>query len=94
MVLARGIADWEAHVTTPVTRMISNWAGLRTFSPDGNLAIGPAPEDPSFLWSAGQGGYGFQTAPAASRLLADLVAGTRPQLAPDIIAALDPARYR
>ena len=78
MVLATGIAGWEAHVTTPVTRMIANWAGLRTFSPDGNLVIGPAPEDPAFLWCAGQGGYGFQTAPAASRLLADLAGGRAP----------------
>jgi len=93
MVLATGIAGWEAHVTTPVTRMIANWAGLRTFSPDGNLVIGPAPQDPDFLWCAGQGGYGFQTAPAASQLLADLVAGHPPEIDAQSRAALDPARY-
>ncbi len=93
MVLAQGIASWEAHVTTPVTRMIANWAGLRTFSPDGNPVIGPAPEDPGFLWCAGQGGYGFQIAPAASRLLADLAGGRAPQIDPATVAALDPARY-
>lgn len=93
MVLAEGIAGWEARVTTPVTRMIANWAGLRTFSPDGNLVIGPAPRDPAFLWFAGQGGYGFQTAPAASRLLADLAGGRAPEIDPQTVAALDPARY-
>ncbi|MCB1358640.1 MAG: FAD-binding oxidoreductase [Maritimibacter sp.] len=93
MTLAEGIAGWEAHVTTPVTRMLANWAGLRTFSPDGNLAIGPAPGDPRFLWCAAQGGYGFQTAPAASQLLADLAAGTAPALDPATVAALSPARY-
>ncbi len=93
MVLATGIAGWEAHVTTPVTRMLANWAGLRTFSPDGNLVIGPAPQDRDFLWCAGQGGYGFQTAPAASRLLADLVADRPPEIDAETRAALDPARF-
>jgi len=93
MVLAEGIAGWEAHVTTPVTRMLANWAGLRTFSPDGNLVIGPSPHDPAFLWFAGQGGYGFQTAPAASQLLADLVAGRPSAIDAETRAALDPARY-
>jgi len=93
MVLATGIAGWEAHVTTPVTRMIANWAGLRTFSPDGNLVLGPSPQDPDFLWCAGQGGYGFQTAPAASQFLADLVAGTPSPLDGVTRAALDPARF-
>ena len=93
MVLAEGIAGWEAHVTTPVTRMIANWAGLRTFSPDGNLVIGPAPVDPAFLWCAGQGGYGFQTAPAASQLLANLAGGRPPEIDPGTVAALDPARF-
>lgn len=93
MVLAEGIAGWEAHVTTPVTRMIANWAGLRTFSPDGNLVIGPAPDDPSYLWFAAQGGYGFQTAPAASQLLADLASGRAPAIDAETVAALSPARY-
>ena len=92
-VLAQGIAGWEAHVTTPVTRMIANWAGLRTFSPDANLVIGAAPDDPTFLWCAGQGGYGFQTAPAASLLLADLAGGRAPGIDPDTVAALSPGRF-
>ena len=93
MVLATGIARWEAHVTTPVTRMIANWAGLRTFAPDRNLVIGPDPSDPTFLWCAGQGGYGFQTAPAASRFLADLVAGRSPEIDSATQRAILPARF-
>lgn len=88
MTLAEGLARYEAHVTTPVTRLLSNWAGLRTFAPDRQLVLGPDPRDASFVWCAGQGGYGFQTAPAASRLLADLVAGNPPEFDADTLAAL------
>ncbi len=93
MTLAEGIAGWEAHVTTPVTRMISNWAGLRTFAPDNNLVIGPAPTDDTFLWFAGQGGYGFQTAPAASQLLADRAAGRPPSIDKATQSATSPTRF-
>jgi D-arginine dehydrogenase len=93
MVLAEGIARYEAHVTAPVTRMLSNWAGLRTFSPDRQLVLGPAPQDPQFIWCAGQGGYGFQTAPAASAHLADLMGGRPSVLDKTTQAALNPARF-
>ena len=94
MVLAEGLARYAAHVTAPVTRMLANWAGLRTFAPDRQLVIGPDPADPAFLWSAGQGGYGFQTSPAASLLLADLAGGRHPELDPATVARLSPARFR
>ena len=93
MVLAEGLARYEAMVTEPVTRMISNWAGLRTFAPDRVLVIGPDPAVPDFFWLAGQGGYGFQTAPAASQLAADLIAGHAPALDAATVAALSPARF-
>lgn len=92
MVLAEGLARYEAHVTEPVTRMLSNWAGLRTFAPDRNLVLGPDPSDETFVWMAGQGGYGFQTAPAASKLVADLVGGRAPALERAMIAKLTPDR--
>ena len=92
MVLAEGLARYEDMVTEPVTRLLSNWAGLRTFAPDRCLVIGAAPQDPAFFWLAGQGGYGFQTAPAASQLVADLVAGRPSELGADLVAALSPAR--
>lgn len=93
MTLAQGIALYEARVTTPVQRMISNWAGLRSFAPDRNLVIGRAPQDATFFWMAGQGGYGFQTAPAASHLLADIAAGRAPELDAATCAALSPGRF-
>ncbi len=91
--LATGIARYEEHVTTPVSRLLANWAGLRTFAPDRNLVIGPDPADSSFMWMAGQGGYGFQTAPAASKLLADLAGGSAATLDTVTCAALSPARF-
>jgi D-arginine dehydrogenase len=93
MVLAEGLARYEEMVTEPVTRLLANWAGLRTFAPDRVLVIGRDVREPQFFWLAGQGGYGFQTAPAASRLAADLIGGRVPELPKELIAALSPARF-
>ncbi len=92
MVLAEGLARYEDMVTEPVTRVETNWAGLRSFVADGTLVLGPDPSDPSFIWSAAQGGYGFQTAPAASQLVADLVTGASPRLDAAVVKALTPDR--
>ena len=94
MVLAEGLARYEAMVTEPVTRLETSWAGLRSFSPDRALVLGRDPAQPDFVWVAGQGGYGFQTAPAASKLVADLVAGRPSELDDDTIAGLTPDRFR
>lgn len=94
MVITEGLAKYEAHVTEPVMRILSNWAGLRTFAPDRKLVLGPDPSEPRFVWCAGQGGYGMQTAPAASRLLADLVLGHCSELPADTVLALSPERFR
>ncbi|WP_347312633.1 NAD(P)/FAD-dependent oxidoreductase [Defluviimonas sp. SAOS-178_SWC] len=93
MVLAEGLARYEEMVTEPVTRLLASWAGLRTFAPDRVLVIGPDPAVPSFFWLAGQGGYGFQTAPAASRLAADLLGGGSPEIDAETITALSPKRF-
>lgn len=93
MVLAEGLARYEANVTEPVTRLLSSWAGLRTFSRDRALVLGPDVGEPSFIWCAGQGGYGMQSSPAASQLLADLVGGTASELSASTIAALSPKRF-
>ena len=93
MVLAEGLARYEDMVTEPVTRVISNWAGLRSFAPDRVLVIGRDLRCPDFFWLGGQGGYGFQTAPAASQLAADLILGRRPDIPGDLVAALSPARF-
>ena len=93
MVLAEGIARFEKMITHPVERMTTNWAGLRTFSPDRSLVIGSASENRQFFWLCGQGGYGFQTAAAASRLAADLILGRQCELSVDLCAALSPDRF-
>jgi D-arginine dehydrogenase len=93
-VLAEGIARYEEAVDAPVTRLLAKWAGLRTFARDRTLVLGPDPLDTSFVWSAGQGGYGFQTAPGAARLVADLVGGRASELSAGDVAALRPDRLR
>ncbi len=93
LTLAEGIARFEAVTTTTVRRLESSWAGLRTFSPDRSLVIGPDPDKPTFFWLAGQGGYGFQSSPAASRLVADLIAGRPSEIDRKSIAAMSPTRF-
>jgi glycine/D-amino acid oxidase-like deaminating enzyme len=93
MVLAEGLARYEEMVTEPVTRLLASWAGLRTFAPDRVLVIGPDAGEPRFFWLAGQGGYGFQTSAAASRLAADLIGGRAPELEAGLVAQLSPARF-
>ena len=94
LTIAEGLARYEAMVDTPVTRVTATWAGLRTFSPDKSLVIGPDPEDAAFFWCAGQGGYGMQTSPAAAECLAAHVTGASHTLDRDVVAQLAPARFR
>lgn len=94
MVLAEGLARYQEAVTAPVTRLLASWAGLRTFAPDRTPVVGFDPTCPGFFWLAGQGGYGFQSAPAIAGLVAALIGGTAPDLDKDIVAALAPDRFR
>jgi glycine/D-amino acid oxidase-like deaminating enzyme len=91
--LAEALARYQDYVTEEVTRPLSSWAGLRTFAPDRNLVLGAAPQEESFIWAVGQGGYGFFTAPAASQLVADTALGRRSQLDAETVAQLSPARF-
>lgn len=93
LTLAEGIDRYSQVVTTEVTRITANWAGLRTFAPDRTLVIGPDAAEPSFVWCAGQGGYGFQTSPGASQLLADLVTDKPSALPQSTQNALSPKRF-
>lgn len=69
-------ADRVEQATTLAIRRISHsWAGLRSFVADELPVIGEAPEAPGFFWCAGQGGAGFQTAPALSAIAAAAVLG-------------------
>jgi glycine/D-amino acid oxidase-like deaminating enzyme len=93
MVLAEGLERYQAFSTAPVTRLLANWAGLRSFAPDRALVIGRDAAQPDFLWLAGQGGYGFQTAAAASELLAQIATGAPTTLDRATVSALSPARF-
>jgi D-arginine dehydrogenase len=65
----------EQATTLTIRRITHSWAGLRSFAPDELPVIGHAAGAPGFVWCAGQGGYGFQTAPALSRIAASAVLG-------------------
>lgn len=71
--IATGIHRIEEATTMTIRRPASTWAGLRTFSRDGELAIGRDAACPAFFWLAGQGGYGIQSAPGAGLLAAALL---------------------
>jgi D-arginine dehydrogenase len=60
-----------------VRRVDASWAGLRTFAPDRAPVVGFDPDSPRFFWFAGQGGYGFQLAPALAEAGAAMLAGQR-----------------
>ena len=69
-------ADRVGQATTlPIRRISHSWAGLRSFAPDELPVVGEAAGAPGFIWCAGQGGAGFQTAPALSRIAAAAVLG-------------------
>jgi len=65
----------ERATTLSVPRINSKWAGLRTFAPDRAPVIGFDDRVEGFFWLVGQGGFGIQTAPAASELAAALAMG-------------------
>ena len=84
--------------TLEVRRIVSRWAGLRSFVDDHCLVIGPDVDLDGFYWVAGQGGYGIQTSPAVARTIAALATGRD---VPDDLRALglkrsdiDPARLQ
>ncbi|HEX7709515.1 MAG TPA: FAD-dependent oxidoreductase [Sphingomonadaceae bacterium] len=78
------VVDWR------VAAVEHKWAGLRSFAPDRLPVYGFDSRKPGFFWFAGQGGFGIQTAPAAARLVAQLLLGLP---ADEVTAALDPGRY-
>ena len=54
------------------------WAGLYEMTPDHNPIIGQSGDVDGFFTIAGFSGHGFQHAPAAGRILADLISGRDP----------------
>ena len=80
----QGVVDW------PVEAVERKWAGLRSFAPDRLPVYGFDPEAPGFFWCVGQGGFGIQTAPAASRLAAALLLG---EALDEDLQHIDPAMF-
>ncbi len=91
--IAIAIDRMQQALDISVRRVERSWAGLRTFTPDRSLAIGRDGAAEGFFWCVGQGGYGIQTAPAAGRLVSDLISGRDPGLARPILSAIDPRRF-
>ncbi|HEY2068409.1 MAG TPA: FAD-binding oxidoreductase [Rhizomicrobium sp.] len=85
----------EQATNLTINRIRKRWAGLRSFAPDRSPVIGFDSAQPGFFWLAGQGGYGIQTAPAASKLAAALVRGEPlgAELS-GIVTSLSPERFR
>ena len=90
--VAAAIDQLNTATTFAVRSVTSTWAGLRTFAPDRALVLGPHPDAASFLWCAGQGGFGIQTAPAVARTIAAIAGGTAAPVADAALAASSPAR--
>ena len=62
--------------TMEIKRIDHTWAGLRSFVGDKTPVVGADPAEPSFIWCAGQGGYGIMTSPAMGQATAAAAAGT------------------
>jgi D-arginine dehydrogenase len=78
------VSDWRIEAVE------HSWAGLRSFAPDRLPVYGADPQQAAFVWFAGQGGFGIQTAPAAARLTAQRLLGHG---ADAMTAAIDPAMF-
>ncbi len=96
--IARAIDLINEATSLSIRTVRSSWAGLRTFSPDDTMVLGPDPDDPSFVWCVGQGGIGIQTSPAAGFLVADLTLDGEPGLTFDQVnvdvEAFDAGRFQ
>ena len=73
--IATGIWRIEQATTLRIRRPTRTWAGLRTFTPNGDLAGGFARDAEGFFWLAGQGGYGIQTCAAMGQACAAIALG-------------------
>jgi D-arginine dehydrogenase len=88
--VATAIDHFQSVVDWTVEAVERKWAGLRTFTPARIPAYGFEPAVEGFFWCAGQGGFGIQTAPAASAFAASLLLGEEPD---PIVAHIDPGAY-
>ena len=88
--VAIAIDRFQQVVDWPVERVERSWAGLRSFAPDRLPVYGFDAGAEGFFWCAGQGGFGIQTSPAASKMAASLLLGQEPH---ESVAHLDPAVF-
>jgi D-arginine dehydrogenase len=77
--VARAIDHFESVVDWRIEAVERKWAGLRTFTPDRIPTYGYEPDVPGYFWCIGQGGFGIQTAPAASAVAAALLLREEPE---------------
>lgn len=73
MDIAMGIDRITTATHLDIQRPTSQWAGLRTFAPDGEMVIGFDDACPQFFWLVGQGGYGIQSAAGYASLASCLL---------------------
>ena len=88
--VALAIERLHAVVDWPVSAVERKWAGLRSFAPDRAPVFGMDSRQQGFVWCAGQGGFGIQTAPAIAALLAAQLGAPAPGGA---IGAVDPTPF-
>jgi D-arginine dehydrogenase len=88
--VARAVDHFESVVDWPVEAVERKWAGLRSFTPARVPAYGYEAGVPGFFWCVGQGGFGIQTAPAASAIAAALLLDEEP---PEFVAGVDSSIY-
>jgi D-arginine dehydrogenase len=88
--VALAIDRMQSVVDWPVAAVERKWAGLRSFAPDRIPVFGADRHDSAFIWCAGQGGFGIQTAPAIAALLAAELGAPPPGGA---IGRVDPAPF-
>lgn len=93
--IAIAIDRFEQVVDWPVEAVERSWAGLRSFSPDRIPVYGFDTDAKAFFWCVGQGGFGIQTAPAASELAANLLLAREPagRLAHIDMGLYSPSRF-
>jgi D-arginine dehydrogenase len=77
--VAVAIDRLQAVVDWPIAAVERKWAGLRSFAPDRIPVFGADARQPGFIWCAGQGGFGIQTAPAIAALLAAQLGAPPPE---------------
>jgi len=96
--IATGIHRIQEVSRLAIRRPRHSWAGLRSFVADGDPVIGWDDACEGYFWLAALGGYGIQTAAAASELAATLLlrqpAPARLGLYGVEPAAFSPARLR